>query len=219
MDKLKKSPIFKYKNFLIMKKLAILTMLFAFNSYSQNGELDLTFATDGIFEVSDIKRANSIATDNSENIFCIGVTQNSEAVVLKLTPNGQVDNSFGDNGRVLLNQQATGLKGIVDDNGKILCLTGGLTGGNHFILEIVRLNIDGSFDNSFGDNGVFLFENIDEISPISFINFEDGFLIYARTGWSEYKFIKILPNGTLDLSFGDNGVVTNNTGKCVFFIK
>jgi len=207
-----KNPIFIIKKHLIMKRLAFITILFAFNSYSQNGELDLTFATDGIFEVSDIKRANSIVTDNSENIFCIGVTQNSEAVVLKLTPNGQVDNSFGDNGRVLLNQQATGLKGIVDDNGKILCLTGSLTGGNHFILEIVRLNIDGSFDNSFGDNGVFLFENIDEISPISFINFEDGFLIYARTGWSEYKFIKILPNGTLDLSFGDGGVVSNDIG-------
>ncbi|WP_417861463.1 T9SS type A sorting domain-containing protein [Winogradskyella sediminis] len=197
-----------------MKKLAILTMLFAFNSYSQNGELDLTFASDGIFEVSDIKQANSIATDNSENIFCTGVTQNSEAVVLKLTPNGQVDNSFGNNGSVIIDPNSTGIKSIVDNSGKILCLTESLNGGNLSTFKLVRLNIDGSLDNNFGDNGVFLFDNVDRITPISFINFEDGFLIYSNApNTHESKFIKILSNGTLDLSFGDNGIVTNYLGE------
>ncbi|MCB0443765.1 MAG: T9SS type A sorting domain-containing protein [Flavobacteriaceae bacterium] len=197
-----------------MKKLAILTIFFAFNSYSQNGELDLTFATDGIFEVNDIKQANSVATDNSENIFCTGVTQNSEAVVLKLTPNGQVDNSFGNNGSVIIDLNSTGIKSIVDNSGKILCLIESLNGGNLSTFKLVRLNNDGSFDNNFGDNGVFLFNNVDRIIPISFINFEDGFLIFAEAPHThESRFIKILSNGTLDLSFGNNGIVTDYLGE------
>lgn len=130
---------------------------------------------------------------------------------------GSLDQTFGGTGQVIVspvsgdsfdNCQAVG----VQSTGKtVFC---GVSGNwSNFEATVGRLNTDGSLDASFATNGVFIYNNTlggDFMYDLEILS-DDKILICgatslsaANTQWALWRF---LPDGSLDASFGNGGVV------------
>jgi len=150
-----------------------------------------------------------------------------EALIIQLNADGSLDSSFGIEGEVVLRHSpinsttsARDVKYLED--GKIIILTQvrfaasvpvGL--GQEFCLT--QLNSDGSFDNSFGNNGVSIIVDAETADSPSRLAIQgDGKILAAGTSTvsalSKYKLLRLNSNGVLDESFGTNGIVIVERG-------
>ena len=140
---------------------------------------------------------------------------NGKAAVMRYTANGIPDNDFGMNGIYSGPNQSTANAMLIQPDGKIVIEGWGLH-TNSMALTI-RLNADGSPDNTFGLLGVvytnFAFQTTDLGDALALQ--ADGKIIIAgvyNTGFITLARLK--PDGVVDSSFGLNGVtITNVAGK------
>jgi uncharacterized delta-60 repeat protein len=140
-----------------------------------------------------------------------------------------LDNSFGTNGKVTTGfgrSEAYGNAVVVQPDGKILCggtaymaNTAGDLRKDSYNATLIRYNPDGSRDTSFGDNGM-VFNRV-EASGTDGINtiihyikvLDDGrILTYGFRSLNALFGGSLLltmyhPDGSLDISFGNNGLV------------
>jgi uncharacterized delta-60 repeat protein len=132
-----------------------------------NGNLDVTFDTDGIAKYSigtiqDIGSALAIQSDNK--IILTGKTKisstNDDFATIRVTNSGALDMSFGINGIKLTefssnsNDYPTSIS--IDNLGKIYVAGTTKSGSSTTRLAIVKYNIDGSNDNNFNTTGKLL---------------------------------------------------------------
>lgn len=150
--------------------------------------------------------------------FAIGAAYQMAAA--RLNADGTIDNTFGSNGTVAFNvgdgnDFASAV--AVDDNGKVLI------GGHKWIsnigrkydLAVVRLNEDGSFDTSYGDNGVAIARVVDGSNYAGDILLQsDGKVVIA--GYTVLETVYDLAmarfdvDGNLDDTFGVGGMVNTD---------
>ncbi len=151
-----------------------------------------------------------------KNLFTCAASCLAVFSLLAQTP-GSPDLTFGGTGQVIVspvadnsfdNCQAVG----VQSTGKtVFC---GVSGNwSNFEATVGRLNTDGSLDASFATNGVFIYSNTlggDFMYDLEILS-DDKILICgatslsaANTQWALWRF---LPDGSLDASFGNGGVV------------
>jgi uncharacterized delta-60 repeat protein len=129
-----------------------------------------------------------------------------QIVVIRLNADGTLDNSFGSGGKVYpefgdYNEFIGGL--AIQPNGKIL--VGGSSGGQFALL---RLNPDGSFDNSFSEDG-----KISDLwfgrGTIEVIRLQpDGKILIAGDTWgqnTDFAIARFNVDGSRDLSFDNDG--------------
>lgn len=134
------------------------------------------------------------------------------------------DPTFGVNGKVFFTEPKlyNGIQSIcVQADNKIL-ICGTTDSSDKIRMFVKRLNPDGSFDNGFGQSSSY----IDKIQYSSTGNdmclTPDGKILITGTsteviGGSENFFIiKLLPNGTKDASFGNNGIFVSNLALSFF---
>ena len=76
--------------------------------------------------------------------FCIGISAND----------GALDPTFGISGRVIATFGSTGQTVVFQPDGKIVAAGGFIVPGNFDNFGLVRYNVDGSPDNSFGTSWV-----------------------------------------------------------------
>jgi uncharacterized delta-60 repeat protein len=197
-----------------MKYSIIILFFFSINIYGQ--ALDPTFASNGIFQLASIKKAHDIVVDSAQNIYVAGETQDTGFVLLKLTPDGQIDTTFGVDGFVYVSAYRWAKKIIIQDE-KILVLGDSSQG-----VGVLRFTHDGLLDTSFGDNGVFHYTSINsEYYTRSLFLFQDGILVCGEgyfQGQSSVVLIKLTENGEVDMSYGNNnGIATSffNVGGSV----
>lgn len=179
-----------------------------------NGVLDATFDADGALEFTygqNFEEANSIIQLSNGKI-AIGGASFGNAVVAMLNDSGTFDTSFGTNGKKFLTLgQGNGSKIekiIQQPDGKILTFGRGYN-GNDFDFMITRLNLDGTFDTSFGTNGIVL------IPISSFHDFatdaafqSNGKIVvvgYSTGSQDSISVIRLNANGSLDTTFSTNG--------------
>jgi uncharacterized delta-60 repeat protein len=130
---------------------------------------------------------------------------------------GLLDNTFGGgDGKLALdfgggNDAASDL--VIQPDGKILVV--GNSNINSFTqFALVRLNADGTYDNSFSDDGLVNLQlagsNYDNATCMALQS--DGKIIVGGTSFSEGYFklvvVRFNSNGTLDATFGEEGVFT-----------
>jgi len=137
----------------------------------------------------------------------------------KLKPCGKLDSSFGTNGVLSTRHKEATINvhfGTVDNNGKI-CL-GGICRNSNLAYDfpcLIRLNPNGSVDQQFGDNGRVIF-NIQSSVPNAPRDLEavhilsDGKILCAGGTQENFFSARLLPNGTLDNSFGTSGILYLN---------
>jgi uncharacterized delta-60 repeat protein len=111
---------------------------------------------------------HSIYVDSNGKIYVTGDSWNSsrkdDMVIWVYNSDGSLDNTFGNNGIVVHHNAAGGNSDdrgysiYVDNNGKIY-VTGVSYNGRNEDMVIWKYNIDGSLDNTFGNNGIVVHHN------------------------------------------------------------
>ena len=171
--------------------------------------------------------------DSNGKIYITGYSSNGsnwDMYVIRLNSNGTLDNSFGNKGKVVFNNIAGGNGGdfgnclYVDSNGKVY-ITGASYNGSNRDMYVIRLNSNGSVDNTFGSplsrdiNGDGTNDNAVVVNNIAGGNKGDyGNSLYVDSNGKVYVtglsndgnyddiyVIKLNNDGSFDNSFGHNG--------------
>lgn len=186
--------------------------------YLANGNIDSSFGDSGRLRIDFagfFDWGNAVAVDSQSRILAAGgttdpITHNYQFAVVRLTPQGALDNTFGGDGKVTVDFAP--LNGIDRDyandmllqpDGKILL--SGYAAGN---FGLVRLNADGSLDSTFGTGGKVTadFGNTsDEANRMALT--ADGKILVTGYSSTRIAVLRYNTNGTVDTNFGTNGSV------------
>jgi uncharacterized delta-60 repeat protein len=197
--------------------------------YNIDGSLDTSFDGDGIskiqFSPSLNSSARAVKLQADGKIVVAGVSSivnfNSSGFgIARLNTNGTPDTSFGNNGTVIVDvrtgtaQQSAANELLIQPDGKIVAVGSSNSGfTTDFDFAVVRLNTNGSLDNSFGDNGKVVTPiqgyNSDEARDV--VLQTDGKIVVGGTGKvasdTDLAVIRYNSNGTPDTTFGNKGIV------------
>lgn len=134
----------------------------------------------------------------------------------KGTKAGTLDPSFGDNGVVdLVSEGAAGSQSILPlPDGKMLYANNDFS-DSYRTLKLRRLNANGFFDSSFGENGLIVLPGISTAGRFSLFSYlDDRFLVKSMQmdflGHGDIVLRKLDQNGQIDTTFGTDGVVNIN---------
>ncbi len=162
------------------------------------------FSTDVIYPINEIKIQNDQKIVVAGRFFTCNNLPNNN--IVRLDTNGTVDTSFNTGTGFSLSSQVTGKSStnqiLIQQDQKIII--GGFFEKYNNIdrYNLVRLNTDGTIDNSFGD--VISFLGLESVSSLSFFNDEkilaSGYLANKKV---DGYIVKINSNGTKDNSFNN----------------
>lgn len=183
--------------------------------YNIDGSLDTTFAINGIF--TEARSINSVILLPDDSIILAGYT-NTEGVIIKLDNNGLFDSSFGTNGILLLNSFII-WNSILLSDGKIFCVGLDNSAGVNRKIAYCKIDMQGTFDISFGQNG----KVVEDLYNNAMYNYSTLEVIKSTKELPNNKIIlegyiygdfyssnflaKINSDGSLDTTFGTNGMV------------
>ncbi len=185
-----------------------------------NGSLDYTFADSGEVHIDGWYGSsywNSLVALPNGKIVVAGYayfqTTGVSGVLMGFNADGSRDYSFGDSSLVKfsLSGSSVNLHKIELDYAGNLLLTGsGYSQGNRNIL-VARLFPNGTFDQSFGGNGISLIPYGDNADGADLAMYANGKFAVAGTvyinGQYQLALARLNNDGTLDQSFGTNGKV------------
>ena len=146
-----------------------------------------------------------------------GPYDNGSILLIRLNSDGTFDNTFGTNGRVVTNISGYGDYGYdlaIQKDGKIVVAGKTGTGTDQYALAL-RYNSNGTLDSTFGTNGQSLYDGAgwDEAKSIALQ--ADGKIVVTGStsdavvkAFTDVLILRYDTDGTLDSSFGINGVVT-----------
>ncbi|MCZ6593710.1 MAG: delta-60 repeat domain-containing protein, partial [Bacteroidetes bacterium] len=204
----------------------ILYIVFSFfvsNNFAQDGQLDTSFGDNGtvltdFFGLYDLGFAIALQDDGSIVAAGISEIQSNDFVpaLARYLPDGSLDISFGVDGIVLTDYNTSGVDGYFDLAIQIdqKIVAGGHFGNaNYKDLMIARYLPDGMLDPAFGNAGIVITDIADNRFQAMTIQNDQKILLAGTSKPQNQRvvlLIRYLPDGNLDLSFGDNGVVTTN---------
>lgn len=190
-------------------------MKFIVMRYTANGVLDVSYGTNGI-TVTDIgpkdDNAYAAAIQADGKVVHVGDTYDGshwQLAALRYDTSGHLDNSFGTNGQLLMpiGTDVYGYSVLIQGNGQKIVI-GAYSQGNYNLL--LRLNSNGTVDNSFGVNGVSArsFKTFDATNRIDTLSNGDIIMSARTTGNNMFAWAKFSSMGVLDTTIGDSGLVT-----------
>lgn len=193
---------------------------FALVRLNPNGSIDTSFGNNGIIKSLGLSlKPYDISIQEDGKIILIGytITDNDwDFIILRFNQNGTIDQSFGKNGIVILDigtytgesrSRDIAKSLLIQSDGKIV--VGGETGAiTFFDTVLVRLNSNGSLDPYFGNGGIVINKNFNDLYKI--VLQQNGKVLVA--GIKNYNLIITRYNldGSIDPNFGDMGIVKIN---------
>lgn len=191
---------------------------FALVRYNPDGSLDTSFGGDGIVttSVGDNASAYDVALQPDGKIVAVGWSSVESGVALvRYNSDGSLDASFGGDGIVTAgSDNAIALDVAVQPDGKIV-VVGYRYNGSSREFVLIRYRPDGSLDPGFGSDGLVTREELTigqsvRIQP-------DGKIIAVGiseiSGNHDIALSRWSPDGSLDASFGDDGIVRTALGS------
>jgi uncharacterized delta-60 repeat protein len=203
--------------------------------YNSNGSLDNTFGNNGIVVHHNAAGGNSddigslIYVDSEGKIYVTGYSRNrsgnDDMVIWRYNSNGSLDNTFGNNGIVVHHNAAGGNSDdigsliYVDSEGKIYVTGYSRNRSGNDDMVIWRYNSNGSLDNTFGNNGIVVHHNAaggnsDDIGSLIYVDSEGKIYVTGysrnRSGNDDMVIWRYNSNGSLDNTFGNNGIVVHH---------
>ncbi len=185
-----------------------------------DGSLDNTFGTNGLV-ISDanleLKKTNALVLQADGKILIGGASGSPSTAfsVVRLTADGSMDPTFGTNGAVTV--EVGGYTDVVNDlivqpDGKIIAV-GTTYGGplnDEYDIAVVRLNSDGSLDNTFSFDGMLVTDVNGYDWALSVELTSEGKILVG--GYTEFTqantntlLLQYNADGTSDITFGTNG--------------
>lgn len=191
---------------------------FALVRYNPDGTLDSTFNYNGIV-TTQVGRSDdeiaALAVQEDGYIIAAGYSKqdgNRDFAIVRYTPDGQRDSSFGQDGIVTtaygsLNDEITAV--TLDDAGRIL-IAGYSAGTSGRAVIVGRYLADGYPDPSFGYEGINLTGIGDDALARSIAVDEKGKIVVAGSfsldGQTEVMVLRFSDTGELDSTFGVDGL-------------
>lgn len=194
------------------------TSVFSLLRYNSNGNLDNSFGIGGkvtTYFGSYLDICNAVAIQSDGKIIVAGFSTNGSNLDFALAryhSDGSLDNSFGIGGKVttdFVGDDDAANAIIIQSDGKIV-VAGYSYGNTYNDFALVRYNLDGSLDNSFGTGGKVTTDfgnSFDYAYSIAIQS--DGKIVAAGKG-DGFALARYNNNGTLDNSFGSSGKITTN---------
>jgi len=195
------------------------------NDYAGTTVYDFTTLVGGVittdFDGDSFGCGVTIQADSK--IVVVGSYMNEEKMdvaLVRYNPDGTLDTSFGGGTGKLTTDfgyEDAGLCTIIQSDGKILVIgESAINGGSYGKCIIARYNIDGSFDTSFDGDGKVITNFLDGLNVDGFYTTDailqsDGKILIVGGGYQSGNSLVTLfrynSNGSLDSSFGNNGMV------------
>lgn len=184
--------------------------------YNADGSLDNTFGSDGRVTSSN-GAGYSVSRQPNGSLIVGGVSRGSFGLARFLS-NGNIDPTFSTDGLV-----QTVFGPTVDEVGAIavqLDLKTVVVGQSGGLMSLARYNLNGSLDNSFGTHGkvtIGLGDQYRQLRANSVALQSDGKIVVAGFALAsvgenaDFLVTRFLPNGLLDTSFSDDGLLTTDS--------
>ncbi len=212
--------------------IVFITLLNTNLSLAQSVALDSTFGVTGIVytTIDSLETGRNVLVQPDGKVLVSGNSFNSSTygsisfMLIRYNSDGSYDNSFGSNGKV--ESQKYGFSGCLggicvatklQQDGKILQLNSIAFNSGEDSIIIIRYNIDGSLDNTFGSNG-----QIKMGGKAGALDIQgDGKILIGgsnkvvpgmQTVTQDFVLTRMDQNGSLDNTFGNNGVVRTDLG-------
>jgi uncharacterized delta-60 repeat protein len=192
--------------------------------YGTDGTLDGSFGAGGkvttdILGLSD--QANALAVQPDGKILLAGqafsLTTAYDFAIVRLNPDGSLDSSFGNNGKVLSDFSGSidiAYAMCVQTDGKILLA--GETQDTRLHIGLARYNQDGTLDSTFGNGGKVTTTSLQGTNRILALAIQnDGKIVGAGTTFNpdtafDFAVTRYNADGTVDMTFGSGGAVTTD---------
>jgi len=204
--------------------------------FHADGTLDDTFDSDGRV-VLDLAEGVDVALDlvvqPDGKVVAVGRTNSTPGssgdwAIARFNVNGSLDPSFGDGDGIAIvdfgTSGATAASVLLQPDDKIVVLghADAVDGSLPTHFAAVRFTAEGTLDPTFGEGGKFLFDpggNRELATIHDAVLLPDGRIV--AVGWTlefgvqfeqNVALLRLLPNGTLDPTFGDGGTAFGNLG-------
>lgn len=186
-----------------------------------DGSLDNTFSGDGQMVIPVVTGANdfaeAVALQSDGKIVIVGTSTspNRSIAMVRLLSNGLIDNSFSFDGKLttLIGASTDGRAVLIQPDGKIVAAghSAEVFGGPKDMV-LARYNTDGTLDPTFHTDGRRTIALLGDDLGTDVLHQSDGKLLLIGASGLENGMtaVRLLPNGSLDGSFGDNGVAVAN---------
>ncbi|MHA2219539.1 MAG: DUF4215 domain-containing protein [Candidatus Hodarchaeales archaeon] len=192
--------------------------------YDTDGTLDNTFGTGGRVFVYDSEELSDLAIQSDGKIIVTGSSTGEEntprgVIVVRLNSDGTPDSSFGTGGQVIydggLTEFGQGL--VLQNDGKIIIVGYSLNSSReifgYYEILLLRYNNNGTLDNSFGTGGVAIYDltPFDDFALSVNIDITERIIVLGKSGNNMF-ITRFNNNGTLDATFGNDGIVAYGFG-------
>ncbi|MFW6323852.1 MAG: hypothetical protein ACOC0U_02205 [Desulfovibrionales bacterium] len=195
--------------------------------FSQDVILDETFQEDGTVLVDfgeDEQGRALVVLPNQDHVVAgftsaFGIDENF--LLVRFDENGTLDETFGDSG--FDGVALTDFDGFDDranalarqEDGKLIAAGRAFIDNLDYDFALARYNEDGTLDPSFGENGLVISDFDGENDQVNdLVIQEDGKILAAGTAVidleSDFALARYNPDGTLDESFGTDGLVVTD---------
>jgi uncharacterized delta-60 repeat protein len=190
-----------------------------FTRFFSNGQVDQSFGNQGHLFVyappgSTSNDWHDMRMMPDGSLLAVGRVNGNNGLnggILKITPQGQRDQSFGTNGLMEIDNNGSNVN-LIDietvSNGDFFVL-GSTTLQGNLAIYIAKFNSAGSLVTNFGGNGIIILGLDGAPFPKHLIIKPDGKLFITAqayiNGWSNIVTIQLNANGLLDQGYGING--------------
>ncbi len=189
---------------------------FAVARLNSDGSLDASFDGDGrvITSLGSYSfGAAAVALQTDGKIIAAGNSgstySTADFALVRYNADGSLDASFDGDGKVItaVSSSFDGAYAVaVQTDGKIVAAGS----SQRIMMAVVRYNINGSLDTSFDGDGIVLTPGIDDAYASSVVIQSNGKIVAAGAFYPNFALVRYNPNGSLDTSFGGDGIVTTN---------
>jgi len=200
----------------------------AVTRFNSDGSIDNDFGSNGTatqLVMTESNYSNSLLLQANGKILITGSGQAfdnapSSMIAVRFDADGQLDQSFAENGIFVFNHGTNSriYDAKQDGDGKIVMACSS-SYSSYWDYVIVRLNEDGSFDETFGEAGIASFNISDSYDSPKFLTLrEDGSVIVVGYAYSDdgsnmnMAMVSLTSGGVIDTAFGNEGIVVTPFG-------
>lgn len=196
----------------------------AVHRYNTDGSLDTTFSGDGMTNINiapgrhDFSSVLAIQKATDGKIVVAGYSgdvnfENNDFVVVRLKPNGALDNTFSGDGKQITDfggdDYPWGFAGQPDLSGKFLAVGQKFNPGTSTsVIAMARYNPDGSLDTTFNGTGkkaFSVFPGISSFAGDAVILSSNKKIVLTGGSGPDFAMLRLTPNGGLDATFSGDG--------------
>lgn len=193
--------------------------------YLADGTLDTSFGVFGTFTYDGARDdiASRVIVKNDGKILIVGQIDqyqagNENILLMRLSSEGALDSTFGNNGIITTNISEYGETGhslALQSDNKIVVAGEVSVGGTDVQAVVLRYDENGTLDTAFGTLGAFMYDGIGEDKAYSVVVQSDNKIVvtgsssqaYPNVALTDMLLFRLDANGSLDTTFGTSGVV------------